>query len=366
MSVDIIARHHELSRQTAHFSRYPMNPGLESALQSLGANVADGIVQAFGDAGAELLAVRDGTYAADLSQFGVLSFTGADATEFLQGQLSCDVKSLGRTKCSLGSYCTPKGRMLASFLLWPHATDGWRMLLHASVLAGVHKRLKMFVLRSKVVIADDSTRLSLMGVGGAASADALHNLLPALPAPPTGELLAIGDTEVIPLQGSRWLVAAPADQGAALWVRIPGLLRPVGSPAWDWSDIRNGITYIRAQTQEQFVPQMANLELIGGVSFKKGCYPGQEIVARTQHIGQVKRRLYLAHVDDVVQPGESLHGEDVEGQANGMVASAAPAPGGGSDILAVIQRTSAESSRVHLRGPDGPLLAFQPLPYAIP
>lgn len=343
-----------------------MNPGLESALLRLGAQIDEGIVRCFGDPNAELVATRDGGIMADLSQFGLLAFSGADAAEFLQGQLSCDVKALGRSKSSLGSYCTPKGRMLASFLLWPHGADGYRMMLHASILPGVLKRLRMFVLRSKVKIDDESASVSLAGIGGASAKTALATMLPSLPDAPDTDVRVTGESQVIPLAGSRWLIASPAEQAIALWSARPESLRPVGSPAWDWSDIRNGIAYVRAQTQEQFVPQMANLELIGGVSFKKGCYPGQEIVARTQHIGQVKRRLYLAHVDAEAQPGEALCGEDVEGQANGMVASAAPAPGGGTDLLAVIQRTSAETSRVHLRSPDGPVLAFQPLPYAIP
>lgn len=342
-----------------------MNPGLETTLRSLGAHLADGLVRDFGDAEAERLAVRNGSYAADLSQFGVLSFAGTDATEFLQGQLSCDVKALGQTKSTLGSYCTPKGRMIASFLLWPHA-DGYRMLLHTSILAGVLKRLKMFVLRSKVVVTDESLQLSVIGMGGGAAESALRALFPALPEPLGSEIINIDAATVIPLTGGRWLIVSPAEVGAAKWAGLPAVLRPVGAAAWDWSDIRNGVPFIRAQTQEQFVPQMTNLELIGGVSFKKGCYPGQEIVARTQHIGQVKRRLYLAHVDTTAEPGDALYGEDVDGQANGMVASSAAAPGGGTDVLAVIQRTSAEASRVHLRSADGPLLNFQPLPYAIP
>ena len=138
-------------------------------------------------------------------------------------------------------------------------------------------------------------------------------------------------------------------------------------PVWDWLEIRAGIPVITAATQEAFVPQMVNLELLGGVSFQKGCYPGQEIVARSQYLGKLKRRMYLAHTDRDVAPGAGtqLYSRDLDGQPSGMVVSAAPAPGGGFDLLAVIQTTSADVHPIHLGTPDGPVLALEPLPYPV-
>ena len=344
-----------------------MNTALETLLKGMGAVVVDGEVRDFGDAAAERAILPAGSYVADLSHFGVLEFNGPDATEFLHNQLSCDVKGLAAGTNTPGGYCTPKGRMLASFLLWRHA-EGWRMLLPRSVLPVILKRLRMFVLRSKVTIVDCTDGLALLGAGGPAAAAALRECCGDLPALPNGVLSPeqAPGTDLLALAGGRWLLALPVEQAVSAWPALARQLRPVGAAAWNWTDIRNGIAFVVARTQEQFVPQMANLELIGGVSFKKGCYPGQEIVARTQHLGKVKRRLYLAHVAAVAAPGDELFGEDVAGQSNGMVANAAPSPSGGTDILAVVQRASAESSRVHLRSADGPLLDFQPLPYAIP
>ena len=112
---------------------------------------------------------------------------------------------------------------------------------------------------------------------------------------------------------------------------------------------------------------MANFELIGGVNFKKGCYPGQEIVARMQYLGKLKRRMYLAHIDSgtAPQPGDELFSADMEGQASGMIANAAPAPGGGYDALAVIQTSSRESQTVHWKSLQGEALQFLPLPYPL-
>jgi tRNA-modifying protein YgfZ len=134
---------------------------------------------------------------------------------------------------------------------------------------------------------------------------------------------------------------------------------------WNLLDIRAGIAWITPATQEQFVAQMTNYELIGGVDFKKGCYPGQEIVARTQYLGKLKRRMYRIHVDSALAAGDELFSADFDGQASGMIVNAAPAPNGGFEALAVIQIESAASQTMHVRTIDGPILKILDLPYAI-
>jgi folate-binding protein YgfZ len=173
----------------------------------------------------------------------------------------------------------------------------------------------------------------------------------------------------IALQSARFLVIAPIASGPEIWDRLSaGVLRPVGAGCWDWLEISNGLPWITAATQDQFVPQMANLELLGGVSFRKGCYPGQEIVARTQHLGKPKRRLYLAHVsaDGIPIPSEPLYSAALGDQAAGTIVSAAPAPGGGFDVLAVVQTASAAGAGVRLGSPAGAELRFRALPYPVP
>jgi len=322
-----------------------------------------------GDPIAEISAVISGSYVAQLSQLSVLEFSGADATPFLQGQLSCDVELAARNGVSTyGSYCTPKGRMLASFLLIPSAA-GWYMVLSSSIAASIQKRLGMFVLRSKVKIISGAQTYSLIGVGGSDAVTRLGEWFTEVPLEPhqvsTGKTTEDPELTIICLPGQRWLLISPTASTNNIFRAISTSLKTVGVAAWELTDIRKGIPLITAKTQEQFIPQMASLELIGGVSFKKGCYPGQEIVARTQYLGKLKRRLYLAHVDDDAMAGDELHSDDVQGQSNGMVVNAAPAPGGGCDVLAVVQEDSAIHSRVHLRSANGALLQFLPLSYPV-
>ena len=160
---------------------------------------------------------------------------------------------------------------------------------------------------------------------------------------------------------------APPLHAVRIRAALSVTLRPVGAPCWEWLDIRSGLPWITAPTQEQLVPQMANLELVGGVSFQKGCYPGQEIVARTHYRGKLKRRMYLASVASgrAPAPGDNLFSDDLPGQASGLVVNAQRSPEGGYDVLAVTQIDSRASSSVRLKTPDGPVLRFLELPYAV-
>lgn len=284
------------------------------------------------------------SFIAILDHLGTLRFSGQDAETFLQGQLSCDVSEVRQGSSSHGAYCSAKGRMLANFLLW-REQDGFAMVLSRDLVAPVHKQISKFVLRAKVKAEDASDSMVLVGAAGALA----ENLLAAVP----GKSVKLIDGRVI--------LELPAE-GAA------GMLRglPLGDAArWRWLDIRSGVPLITTATQDQFVPQMANLELIGGVSFEKGCYTGQEIVARTEHLGRVKRRMFLANVPASAQAGDPLYSDDLGDQAGGTVLNAEASPDGGYDLLAVIQTSSRERSNVRLKARDGPALRFLALPYAV-
>jgi tRNA-modifying protein YgfZ len=356
-----------------------MNSAWQQWLQSAGARVENDQVQDFGDPQGELDAARSGSVLADLSHLGVLDFTGPDSEAFLQAQLSCDVRSIGATSSSYGSYCTPKGRMLADFLLWrlsaaqpADMSTGFRMVLSRSIVAPVQKRLRMYVLRLKVQVTDASDSTVLLGVSGDAPVPALRSVLADAPQQTHDhELARFGEGgTAISLPGKRrFLIAAAVESAPKLWNGLAAALRrPVGTPCWEWLDIRSGFPLVTARTQEQFLPQMVNLELIGGVSFKKGCFPGQEIVARTQHLGKVKRRMFLAHVDETrspPSPGDDVYSDDIPDQASGTVVNAQAAPGGGYDLLAVVHHSSRESSVVRLHSTDGPVLRFLNMPYTV-
>jgi hypothetical protein len=342
-----------------------MNQNWKQTLESRGAVLIEGKAVSFGNVDGELEAARSGSILADLSHLGALEFSGSDSQAFLNAQLSCDVGAMivGTNAC--GGYCSPKGRLLADFLLWRTAS-AFRMILTRGIAEPIRKRLAMYVLRSKVQITDRSGELVLLGVAGTAVPQALGSLFGRLPEGSQGVLGDNSSADLIALPGGRYLIAARADAAPGIWSALAGTLTPVGTACWEWIDIRNGFPWIAAPTQDHFVPQMVNLELLGGVNFHKGCYPGQEIVARTQYLGQPKRRLFLAgaSIDSLPSPGDELFSDDLPGQATGMVLNAARSPGGGVDLLAVVQVESRNSSIVHLDSPAGPVLRFHELPYA--
>ena len=352
-----------------------MNPTWQSFLQNHNA-VIDSVIESgrvahYGDAAAELKTTRSGTVLADLSHLGLIHFSGEDAEAFLQGQLSCDVRKITASSAQYGGYCTPKGRLLASLLIW--RTDGGYTLQLPSVLhAAIQKRLTMFVMRAKVKVADSSESLVRMGVAGSDAAALLEKILgePGLSA--AANLGVVqgeqgSNLDIIRLAADRFEIVIPPEQAPALWERLSKDAAPVGAACWEWLEIKAGIPVITPATQEQFVPQMANLEAIGGVSFQKGCYPGQEIVARTQYLGKLKRRMFLAHIQSAtpVMAGDELFSADMAEQSSGMVVNAAPAPDGGFDLLAVIQIGSVEAGSVHWKALDGPALEIIPLPYTL-
>ncbi len=353
-----------------------MNPDWQQFLQQHGAVLDNGVVQHFGDPSGELIAARDGTMLCDLSQFGTLRVSGEEAQTFLQNLLSNDIREVNQGRAQLSSLNDPKGRMLATLLIWQTGAD-YYLQLPRSLCAAIQKKLSMYVLRAKVKIEDASEQQVSLGFAGQDAAillkDAVSSLVPQEIYDVQRGALSIGGIQqghfnIIRLGDTRFQINTTPQFASEQWQKLSAGARSVGSTCWDWLTIRAGIPFIQPATQEQFVPQMANLEVIGGVNFKKGCYPGQEIVARMQYLGKLKRRMYLAHVDGgaAPQPGDALFSADMEGQASGMVVNATAAPGGGHDVLAVVQIASHDAHPVHLGSPSGARLQFQPPPYPLP
>ncbi|MHB8981294.1 CAF17-like 4Fe-4S cluster assembly/insertion protein YgfZ [Thiobacillus sp.] len=336
----------------------------KNILLSQGAAIQNGSVLHFGDPVAERAAATGGTVVADLSQLGVIALRGADTTGFLQGQLTNDVRNLHADAAQWNGYCSPKGRLLANFLAWRNGDDYW-LQLSGDILAGVLKRLSMFILRSDVKARDASDETVRLVVAGSDAAATVRAAMGAIPEA-TMRTLTLAAGQVVRVGDDKFVLSIAPERAAEAWQSLTRSATPVGAPVWDWMRLNAGIPMIVAVTQEQFVPQMVNLELIGGVSFQKGCYPGQEIVARSQYLGKLKRRMVLAHADAEAAPGDSLYSADLDGQARGTVVNAAPAPAGGFDLLAVVQVESANSQTLHLKSADGVALDLRPLPYALP
>jgi len=343
-----------------------MNQEWQNFLIRQGAQIEDGVVQHFGDKQAELLATRDATVLCDLSQFGMLRVAGEEAQKFLQNLLSNDIDALNASTAQLSSFNSPKGRMMATFLVWRKEAD-YLLQLPRSLTAAMHKKLSMYVLRAKVKVSDASDELICLGLSGKDAAELLKQQLGALPEQDWA-LVQHEFASVIRLAPGRFLISTDAQHAPALWSTLSATAKPAGSSCWDWLNIRAAIPVVTPATQEQFVLQMANLDLLGGVSFKKGCYPGQEIVARTHYLGKQKRRMFLAHIESAHAPvaGNELFKEEMPAQPCGMVINASAAPGGGFDLLAVMQINSRETEHVHLLSPQGAALNFLPLPYPLP
>jgi folate-binding protein YgfZ len=328
-----------------------MNSTWQDFLGACGAHADHALVSDFGDIGAELAAARDATVISPLAHLGLIEFTGDDARSFLHNQLTTDINHLEPGAAQHSAWCTAKGRMLASFLLY-RTDSGVRALLSADLLAATRKRLQMFVLRAKVTIADLSSSHEAIGLAGPNAAAALtHAGLPA-PAGPL-EAAAFADGMVIRLDATRYAIVVASAAAPALWSRLAEQAQAAGTPAWHWLDIQAGLPLITDATREAFIPQMTNFDKIGGVSFHKGCYPGQEIVARTQYLGKVKRHLYRIHAAGVIAVGDAIFAPENPEHPCGMVANAAPAPAGGYDALAVVQENFVAANDLVLGAPGG-------------
>ena len=308
-------------------------------------------------------------FVAVIGDQGLIAVTGADAAPFLHNQLTNDVTHLGANEARLAGFCTPKGRLQATFLMWGDPDGTVWLQLPRAIQAPLQKRLSMFVLRAKAKLRDatgEDAVSAVIGIGGARGEAALRAQGFALPAAPyaltrdgRGTLIRLTDA----FGAQRYLWLASFDAATAALPALSAQLALGGNAAWHLSAIHAGVAQVTAATQEQFVPQMINLELLGGVNFKKGCYPGQEIVARSQYLGKLKRRTALATVENAAaRAGDEVYSMADPGQPCGMVVNAAPNGLGGADLL-VEMKLGALGEDVRHGAAGGPPLRFEPMPY---
>ena len=337
----------------------------QTFLSTQGAIFNEGVVQSFGQAQVELQAAGQQNILADLSHIGILEISGEDAVTFLQGQVTNDVKQLNGDTSQYAGYCTPKGRLLALFLAFAHA-DHLHLQMPAELIAPIMKRLKMYVMRSKVSIVDKSADILCLGLAGPSADKLLQNLLGACPNE-AHALITLEQATLLRLPDAlpRFLIFAQANQAENLWQALANDAVKAGKPVWDYLEIQSGIPEVVSATQEAFVPQMVNLDALNGINFKKGCYTGQEIVARTHYLGKIKRRTLLAHLESNSSPqaGDNLQVEGTE-EVIGQIVRVAPAPQGGFDVLAEIRLECLEDDTKKVVWQDQ-ALAFKALPYTL-
>ena len=303
------------------------------------------------------------TGALRLADWGVIRAQGADAASFLHGQLTQDTLGLTSTQARLAGYCSAKGRLLASFVLWRAAPDEIWLACSADLLAATLKRLSMFVLRAKCKLSDISNEVSVFGWAGEAASVAFGEAgAQAMPSTPWAMRSAAGGA----------LIRLPDGAHIARYLHVlPNSTPAPAAPAleaatWQWLEVASGVVRITAATAEQFVPQMVNLEAVGGVNFQKGCYPGQEIVARSQYRGTLKRRAMRFDCDAELSIGQEIFHSNDAGQPAGLVANAAPRPGGGSSVLAEVKLAALDSGSLRAASASGALLRPVGLPYVLP
>lgn len=319
----------------------------------------------FDDPRTEIRAANEGNVLANLAQLGLIRVRGNDAGNFLNGQLSNDLRLLDAQHSHLSAYCSPQGRVLAVFRVFRRGDD-FLLQLPAELTETIVKRLRMFVLRAKVTldIVEDLTPLGLIGP------DAMRILETAsLPAPLTVDGVATqNEITVLSVPGirPRFEILSTTATAKLLWSALAARALPAGPSAWVWHDIQAGIPAVRRQTSEAFVPQMLNLDVLGGINFKKGCYTGQEIIARMHYLGRLKQRMYRAHLhaERAPPPGEPIYSAASPEQSVGNVVQLTAALNSGYDLLAVMQITSATGGELHLGSAQGPSLTLETLPYS--
>jgi len=304
----------------------------------------------------------------DLSYLGLIEVQGEDAATFLQSQFTNDLLPLTEQASQLSGLCNPQGRLLALFRIVRHK-NSYLLQLPRDLLPAILKRLSMFVLRAKVTLTDATDNWVRFGLLGASADEAIAQQL-GIAAPAVNEVATLAEGMLLRLPGTtpRYEFVVTQDSAAHIWQKLLTSARPVATAYWRLAELRAGQPTITSATSQEFIPQMVNLQAVHGVNFKKGCYPGQEIVARMQYLGKLKRRMYLASCDsEPPLPKTELFQIKPDGTAEkvGHVLAAERGLDNPCELLVVVETAAKEVGDIHLGAAEGPLLRWEALPYAL-
>ncbi|MGB4812526.1 MAG: folate-binding protein [Methylophilaceae bacterium] len=338
------------------------NNDWQAFLFTEGGVLDNGTINSFGDPEKERIVTQNDNIICDLSHLDLLELTGDDAVRFLQGQVTNDVMQLNETNAHYTGYCSPKGRLLALFLAYTQHNKLY-LQLNNTLTEPITKRLKMYVMRSKVVINNLADSTVKIGLNGPDIPQYLKPFFAQIPQQ-AFEVIHSENATLIRLPGTtpRFEMICHTERAKEVWQALKTTCQKVGKPSWEWLEIQAGIPDIVVSTQEAFVPQMVNLEAFNAINFKKGCYTGQEIVARTHYLGKVKRRTQLAHLNTITLPSA---GDDVISQNKevvGKIVRSALAPHEGVDVLVEVRLEALESGPIYWYEI---MLNIQPLPYQL-
>lgn len=346
-----------------------MKPEWYEFLKHAGAEIKNNRVVSFGNIERERRMLQTGLIICDLSHYGLISADGEDAESFLQGQLTNDVRNVTSGHNSqLTAYCTHKGRMLANFKLF-RRHDSYFLSLPQSLLESTLKRIGMFILMAKVTLKDSSSALVKIGFSGPAADEHLNTILSDIPSQ-VDEMTCVNGYTIIKCPGTvpRYEIYGELNDMQSLWNQLDVNAAPAGAHAWDMLNIHAGIPTITPETSEAFVPHMTNMQLINGVDFQKGCYTGQEVVARMQYLGKLKRQMFHVTIEtkEPVNAGDKLYSEGSKsGQGTGQIVNAEINANGSVSALAVIDIADAHAGKLQLHNENGPTITLQSLPYSL-
>jgi len=332
-------------------------------LRDAGANIDNGIVTDFGNPDEEIQSAVNDSVMIDLSHFAIIRVTGDDATEFLHGQFTSDVNAISKQGFQFSAWCNPKGQIVTNFLLLKMDKD-FLLLLPENIKTQFMQRLQMYILRADVTLQDESESLIRIGLSCSELTQAVKEMIEVIQTAEQMQTHKSVHLFQIQTDKPRYIIIGTAEEIQPVWDTFNGNIKPAGIHSWSLLDILAGRPWVSETTSAMFLPQMLNLDILGGLSYQKGCYPGQEIITRLSQRGQLKRKMFLARTQNGVgiKPGQNLYSKD-DDQVVGTVVNIAPDPGGGHTMLAVVDIDNAESGHVIFEQREDSPLTFLTLPY---
>lgn len=344
-----------------------MNSNWKKFLIDNGASIKNGLLENFARPEDESVAAFNQSIMTDLSYLAVIVISGGDAQSFLHNLFTSDIKKLDDNCFQLSAWCNPKGRVIANFIICS-MNEKYYLLLPADLKQRVTVKLNMYILRSDVSIDEHSDQLIPIGV---IVRDIAHFSTLGIDdrvRQQSSTLITLNELIFIPLQGNetRIIIVGFPNQIQQLWTTLLKDFTGIGSQYWQLHDILSGLAWIDEHSSESFLPQALNMDRLGGLSFNKGCFPGQEIIARMHYRGKLKQRLFLAsvHSDSIVTQGTKLYMQGAD-QCIGELVNVSMHPNKGTQVLAVVDTNEARDHHVHLVDTKGPVLTFESLPYSV-
>ncbi len=338
-------------------------------LENRGAEFKDNAVSGFGNSVRETQMVYNGDIIVDLSHFGLVSAHGEDSVTFLQGQVTCDCTKVSLQSSQLAAICNQKGRVVTFMRLFQQ-DESLYLHMPADRVEDTLSRLRMYIMRSKTTLEDVSDNFVSIGLSGPNAESLLQSSHIDIPEKTNDSAQKEGLT-IIRIAGPhpRFILFGTLEIMKKLWSELDVHAAPAGPAAWQLLDIQSGVPVIYSSTSELFVPQMLNLQIIDAINFKKGCYTGQEVVARMQYLGKLKKQMYIANIPDsnAPLPGSKLYSPSYsDSQSCGQIVNAQITADGSHDVLAVVDIKAQADDDVHLEEITGPALGFKVLPYSFP